>query len=116
MRIGGQYYRRAATSPARTDLRTYSWDAANHLLQVQQSSVGAVDLTNSYRPDGLRHRRTDSSGTTQMIWDGEEPLAQVDAAGNLMQYWSRGGSGVEALEGWELQERGWGRLVKARVP
>src|SRR5205807_10100008 len=56
---------------------------------IQQSAAGAVDLTNSYRPDGLRHRRTDSSGTTQMIWDEDEPLAQVDTAGNLMQYWSR---------------------------
>ena len=75
-----------------------------------------MDLTNSYRPDGLRHRRTDASGTTQMIWDGDEPLAQVDTAGNLMQYWIRAGTDVAATDGFELQERGWARLVKARVP
>ena len=83
---------------------------------MQQSAAGAVDLTNSYRPDGLRHRRTDSSGTTQMIWDGDEPLAQVDTAGNLIQYWSRAGTDGAAWDGFELQERGWARLVKARVP
>ena len=81
-RIGEQYYQQGGPPPS---LTTYTWDAAHHLLQIQQSAAGAVDLTNSYRPDGLRHRRTDASGTTQMIWDGEEPLAQVDTSGNLIQ-------------------------------
>ncbi len=51
-----------------------------------------------------------------MIWDGGEPLAQVDTSGNLMQYWSRAGTNVAGWDGFELQERGWARLVKARVP
>src|SRR6266567_3477000 len=51
-----------------------------------------------------------------MIWDGGEPLAQVDTSGNLMQYWSRACAGVAAWDSAELQERGWAHLVKARVP
>ena len=42
-------------------------------MEVVKGWPARVDLTNSYRPDGLRHRRTDSSGTTQMIWDENEP-------------------------------------------
>src|SRR5438309_1439254 len=57
-RIGEQFYQQGGPPTA---LTTYTWDAAYHLLKIQQSAAGAVDLTNSYRPDGLRHRRTDSS-------------------------------------------------------
>ena len=68
-------------------------------------------LTNSYRPDGLRHQRSDNSGTTQILWDGDEPLAQVDTLGNLQRYWSR--AGAPATGSWMAH---WSRLVKARLP
>jgi hypothetical protein len=55
-----------------------------------------------------------------MVWDGDELLAQVDLAGNLVEYWTWasgiGALGVGALGGggtpsWEAL-----RLVKARIP
>ena len=57
-------------------------------LAVNQTQNGAVNLSNNYRPDGLRYRRTDNSGLTQCLRDEDNPLAQVDALGKLVQYWS----------------------------
>jgi hypothetical protein len=42
-----------------------------------------------------------------MIWDGEEPLAQVDTAGKLKEYWTRADQA--------LPEERWSRLVRVRV-
>ena len=60
------------------------------------------------RPDGLRHQRTDVNGTTQILWDGDEPLAQVDNTGAVKKYWSRAESPLPGGK--------WSRLVKVRVP
>ena len=44
-----------------------------------------MDLTNSYRPDGLRNQRSDSSGTSAIRWDGDDPLAQQTVAAALRE-------------------------------
>jgi hypothetical protein len=100
-----QYYQLPNSNPTRTDLTTYTRDPANRLLKIQQSNTGVVDLTNSHRPDGPRHQRTDSSSATQILWDGDDPLLQVDANGNLIEFWSWAGSGAQAFR--RGAGRGW---------
>ena len=36
--------------------------------------------TNTYRADGLRHQKQDSSGTTRFVYDGQSCLAETDTA------------------------------------
>jgi RHS repeat-associated protein len=70
---------------------TYTWDPGNHLLQVTHSSGSTgTDQTNSYRPDGLRHRKTEGATTVQMLWDRQDVLAMVDGSGGLSQFFSGG--------------------------
>ena len=93
--MGLRYYQLSSSNRSCPDLTTHTWSTANRLLKVQQSSAGAFDLTSSYRPDGLRHQRADSSGTTEVIRDGEEPLARVDTAGNV---YTGGSGGIYILD------------------
>lgn len=58
---------------------TYTWDAADRLLEVLLGSGNR--LTNTYRPDGMRHARNDGSGEQTLVWDGDEVLyAEGDEA------------------------------------
>jgi RHS repeat-associated protein len=76
---------------------TYTWDPGNHLLQVTHSSGSTgTDQTNSYRPDGLRHRKTEGANAFQMVWDRQDVLAEVDGSGSLRQFYSGGAALVKA--------------------
>jgi RHS repeat-associated protein len=74
---------------------TYPWDPANHLLQVLHNVSTGTDQTATYRPDGLRAKKGDGGATQHMIWDGNDLLAQVDASGNTLNFYSRGATLVK---------------------
>jgi hypothetical protein len=82
-------------------LTTYTWDPSDRLLTLRLPS-GAI-LTNSYRADGLRHRKLEGSATQQMVWDGRDVLAWVDGAGALGQFYSRGSVLARAHRGGEAK-------------
>jgi RHS repeat-associated protein len=74
---------------------TYSWDPAERLFGIAHDTGTGSNVTNTYRPDGLRAKKVEGGATQQMIWDGNEVLAQVDASGNLVSYYSRGATLVK---------------------
>ena len=55
---------------------TNTWDAENRLTQAQVP----FDIVNTmtYRADGLRVEKEDSTGTSKFIWDGSNILLETD--------------------------------------
>jgi YD repeat-containing protein len=75
-----------------TYLTTYSWDPSNRLAVVQD---GSYVMTNTYRPDGMRHQMVDNFGPEVMVRDGNDVLAWVDGAGALGAFHTRGAKAVK---------------------
>ena len=59
----------------------YTWDPQDRLLEILSGTEPL--LQNTYRPDGLRHSRSDASGIQTMIWDGDEVLSAEGATPQL---------------------------------
>jgi RHS repeat-associated protein len=67
---------------------TYIWDYENRLTQVSLPAGSQVNF--KYDPMGRRIQRSSSSGTLNYIYDGENVLEEVDAAGNLVARYTQG--------------------------
>ncbi|MGH7840607.1 MAG: hypothetical protein ACREQT_03710, partial [Candidatus Binataceae bacterium] len=55
---------------------SYSWDARNHLASIS----GGVTASFLYDPFGRRARKTIGSATAQFLYDGLNPLQELDGA------------------------------------
>jgi len=91
----GEQFGERFTSGWNNALVTYSWDPTERLLGIAHDSGTGSNVTNTYRPDGLRAKKVEGGATRHMIWDGNEVLAQVDGSGTLVSYYSRGASLVK---------------------
>lgn len=58
---------------------THTWDAENHLIIVK--TPDNIVNTMTYRADGLRVAKQDSTGTSKFIWDGKNILHETDSNG-----------------------------------
>jgi RHS repeat-associated protein len=66
-----------ATIDAGGSVTTYSWDIENHVTKVELP--GGTVNTMSYAGEGKRRRTEDSDGLRNIIWDGENLLAETDS-------------------------------------
>lgn len=73
---------------------TCSDEARNRPTQIIQD--GVVTMTNSYRPDGMRHKKVTPTATQQMVWDRSDVRAWADATGALGQFFTRGADTVKS--------------------
>jgi YD repeat-containing protein len=90
--LNGNRILEAKISGAVTSFATYAWDPSNRLAVVED---GGYVMTNTYRPDGMRHRKVDSFVTMQMVWDRNDVVAWVDQTGALGEFFSRGAKSVK---------------------
>jgi YD repeat-containing protein len=66
----------------------YAYDADNRLIRVVKNASTIATFT--YDPFGRRVSKTTSAGTVYYVYDGEDILAEVDSAGNLVTYYVHG--------------------------
>ena len=69
---------------------TLTFDAENRM-----TAYGSI-MTAGYRADGLRAWKTTSAGTTYYLYDGENPVEEVDGSGNKTAVMTFGPNGVLA--------------------
>jgi RHS repeat-associated protein len=66
----------SATKSANNQRTTYSWDAEQRLTKVSLPT-GTID-TFIYNAHGQRVQNQDSAGTTKLVWDSQNILAETD--------------------------------------
>jgi len=64
------------------DRTTYTWDIENHPTLAQLPGGGRNTMT--YDGDGKRRRTENSEGLRNILWDGENLLAETDSAGSTV--------------------------------
>ena len=66
--------------------RSFTWDVENRLMQVVNPGVGTTDFR--YDPFGRRIQKSGPNGTTNYLYDGNNPKAnpveEVDNGGNIL--------------------------------
>ncbi|MFY0400997.1 MULTISPECIES: RHS repeat-associated core domain-containing protein, partial [Brevundimonas] len=86
-----------------TPMGTYAFDTLNQMITA---TVGGASTSFTYDPAG----RMSQMGTTRLLHDGARPMAEYDAAGNILRRYVPGlamDETVTAYEGSGLTDRRW---------
>lgn len=75
--------------------RSFTWDFENRLTQVVNPGVGTT--TFRYDPFGRRIQKSGPLGTVNYLYDGTNPIEEVDNAGNVLARYTQN-SGVDQVE------------------
>ena len=67
---------------------TYDWDEMDRLTAV--ALPDGTQVTFAYRFDGQRTSQTTADGTARYVYDGEDIIAMLDEAGNLVRSFTHG--------------------------
>jgi YD repeat-containing protein len=62
--------------------RSFTWDFENRLVQAVNPGVGTTIF--KYDPFGRRIQKSGPLGPTNYLFDGDNPLEEVDSAGNVL--------------------------------
>jgi YD repeat-containing protein len=68
--------------------RSFTWDFENRLVQATNPGVGTT--TFRYDPFGRRIQKSGPLGTTNYLYDGMNPLEEVDNAENILARYTQG--------------------------
>jgi RHS repeat-associated protein len=69
----------------------YAWDFDNRLAQVVLPGTGGT-VSFKYDPFGRRIQKGSASGTVNYLYDGRNPLEELDASGNVLARYTQGPS------------------------
>ena len=86
--------RRTGMTDVNAGVTTYAWTDDNQLASVATPGNGSV--TNTYNGDGLRFSRQDSSGTSNLLWDGNVLQAEL-TGGSVSTYYTQAHCGAGIL-------------------
>ena len=75
--------------------KSYTWDFENRMASATVPGTGTV--TFKYDPFGRRIQKSSASGTTNYLYDGMNPLEEVDSNGNLLSRYTQTNSLDEQL-------------------
>ena len=74
---------------------SYAGSALTFDAENRMTAYGSV-LTAGYRPDGLRAWKTTSAGTTYFLYDGDQPVEELDGSGTKIAVMTFGPGGTLA--------------------
>ncbi|HVD02208.1 MAG TPA: LamG-like jellyroll fold domain-containing protein [Candidatus Dormibacteraeota bacterium] len=87
---------RVSRTDASSNLASYGWDQANHLLSY---SAGTTTGTYTYNGDGLRTSKTVNGGSETFTWDTAQGLPLIIKDGSTAYLTGLGGLPLEQISG-----------------